>query len=139
MRRTIFAAPLAALLSVGCGGGEQVALNERLFAASTMTSEGGGCALYELGGGGQASAGAGVLGFSVVQTQAGDHVVVDVSEGNRTVVQRSYDEAFFKSGQVDEFVAASSTAGNDLLLRYWGKFHPNGLADCAPTSDDGAR
>jgi hypothetical protein len=47
------------------------------------------------------------------------------------VVQRHYGESFFRAGTVDQFVAPS-TAGTDLMLRYWGTFHPGGTAGCTP-------
>jgi hypothetical protein len=61
-----------------------------------------------------------------------------VEEGDRVVIERQYHASFFQAGAVDEFVAQSHSGG-DLLLRYWGTFHPDGTAGCAPLSDDGAR
>jgi hypothetical protein len=118
-------------LAVTSCSGEHVALNERLFAVSSMASEGAGCTLFELGGGSQESSGAGTLGFVVMQQLQGSEVVVSVSEGTRLVGERRYAESFFQSGSVDDLVAQSD-AGTDLLLRHWGKLNPSGMEGCSP-------
>jgi hypothetical protein len=123
------------LVMVSCSG-EQVALNERLSDASSTTSEGGGCTLFELGDNGATTSSANALGFVVTQTLQGDHVVVSVTNGSNLVTERRYDEFFFKAETVDQFIAPSD-AGTALMLRYWGKFHPGGLQGCTPLSQDG--
>jgi hypothetical protein len=118
--------------------GVAVALNQRMFGES-MQMMGGGCYLFVLGGGAQAgSGGTGVSGGLGVNTRLDtDTVVVSVHEGARTVVERRYDEAFFRSGTVDEFTAAPASGSGSLLLRYWGALPLDGSDGCAPFSDDG--
>jgi len=126
---------LTAILGViSCTGSERVALNERVFAAETTQLDGGGCTIYDLGGGSTASTESGtVAGPLVVNQHAdGDQVVVSVSEDNGTVVEKHYAESFFRAGTVDEFTVTPSSGGGALLLRYWGKLHPSGTAGCTP-------
>ncbi|HET6283239.1 MAG TPA: hypothetical protein VFH73_19940 [Polyangia bacterium] len=132
-----FAIAFIAIVPVACSG-EQVALNERLFALPSMEPMGGGCTLFELGGAAPQSTETSALDLVVRQKFASNAAIVDVEEGDRVVVERQYDQSFFQSGTVDEFVAQSNTGGQ-LLLRYWGAFHPDGTAGCAELSDDGAR
>ena len=136
MMRRLWIAVLGAL-AASCSG-EEVALNERLFAVSSMASVGAGCTLFELGSGNQESSGAGVLGFAVVQRLDGDRVSVSVSEGGTLLSVRQYDQTFFQSGAVDE-LSVPSTAGTDMLLRHWGKLHPGGTAGCTPLDASGPK
>jgi hypothetical protein len=126
--------------------GTPVVLNERLFELPSMTATASGCFGFELKkgplgmGGPSAAAGGTPLGSTLVvgETLDGDTVVVDVTDSGRMVVQKTYDEAFFKSGTVDEFTAAASS-GSSMLLRFWGTFDSNGRPQCAPPTDDGSR
>jgi hypothetical protein len=122
MKASAIAVSVLLSLVASCGG-KNVALNERQFQLPSMTSAGGGCTQYTLGGSnGSASGGGGSVsgGLVVSQRSADDTVVVDVTEGNRNVAHRVYDEAFFHAGTVDEITAVAST-GPSLLLRYWGR------------------
>jgi hypothetical protein len=136
----------ASILSSCEGPGTPVVLNERLFDLPAMTSAGEGCTMYELrqpslfsGGGSSSSGGGSANGLPLVvgQRSADDRVVVDVTDNGRVVVERIYDESFFRSGKVDEFTA--TTLGETMLLRYWGATDPNGHPQCAPFTDDGSR
>ena len=121
--------------------GERVALNERVFAGESMQMMGGSCQLFVLGGGalgGGGSVGRGVNGGLELRTRLDfDTVVVSVHEGARTVVEKQYGEAFFRSGTVDEFTAAPASGSGSLLLRYWGALPMNGSDGCASWADDG--
>jgi hypothetical protein len=125
---------LAIALGLASCGGEQVALNERLFASDTMEPEGGGCSLYELGSGDHVSSREGKIdgALAVNQRLDADTVVVSVDDAGQTIIEKRYDESFFKAGTIDQFTATPSGGGTGLLLRYWGKFHPGGSAGCAP-------
>jgi hypothetical protein len=139
MKQLVLALSVATSVLVGLGcTGDQVALNERLFAASTLAVEGSGCTLYMLGSGDQESTATSAIGLTVTQTLADATVLVEVRDGDTSVATRRYDGAFFQDGVVDMFTVPSS-AGDSLLLRYWGRFHPGGTAGCAPLTDDGSR
>lgn len=130
---------VTALLGVfSCGGGEQVALNERIFVAETMRPAGAGCSLFKLGTNGAEGTVSGEAGglLGVKQYLDGNEVVVSVNEGDRTIVERRYGQSFFEAGTLDEFAATPSSGGSGLLLRYWGKFHPDGTASCTPLEQD---
>jgi hypothetical protein len=124
----------AMMLALASCGGEDVALNERLFATGSMEQQGGGCYLLALGDGSRFSSewGSAAGGLSVKLHTVGDDVAVSVHEGDRLLTQHQYGESFFRSGAVDEFIALPSSGGDGLLLRYWGKVHPGGTAGCAP-------
>lgn len=122
-----------------CAGGEQVALNERFFALESMQSVGGGCSLYMLGSGEDVRSSYGAVegGLVVRQRLDGDQVVVSIDEGDRSVVERRYGESFFAAGTLDEFNAVPSSGSGGLVLRYWGRLHPNGTDGCAPLDAPG--
>lgn len=123
-------------LAASCGG-PTVVLNERLFELPSMKSAGAGCMRFELGGGASTGGGAGFpsLGLLVEHRLAGDRVVVTVSESGRTLDERAYGEAFFRSHEIDEFVATSSSSAQ-LLLRFWGSTDAD-LSSCTPLENEG--
>jgi hypothetical protein len=129
----------AALGLSSCGGGDPVALNERIFLAESMQLEGGGCTLYDLGGSEAVHSETGMAGSAVVIKQRlnANEVVVSVVDGDQTLAEKHYDEAFFKAGTLDEFTVTPNSGSSALLLRYWGKFQPNGIAGCTPLDQDG--
>jgi hypothetical protein len=126
--------------------GKPVVLNQRLFELPSKAATSSACYGFHLKTGplgtpgGSASGGGGPSGSPLVvgAKLAGDTVVVDVTDNGRIVIQRTYDEAFFESGRVDEFTATGSS-GPSVLLRFWGTFDPNGHPACAPSTDDGSR
>ena len=132
----------AALAVFSCGGDPPVALNERIFSAESMKAEGGGCTLYNLGGSDAVHTESGIAGSAVVVKQQlnannTNEVVVSVVDGDQTLVEKHYDEAFFIAGTLDEFTATPNSVNSVLLLRYWGKFQPNGIAGCTPLDQNG--
>jgi len=132
MKMGMFAVAALALGSFGCmEDGDQVALNGRLFDAQSMESQGGGCSLFMLGSGATAGGGTRVMGLDVSEQQAESAIVVTVARGTEILAARSYGMPFFQAGNVDEFMVASPSGGN-LLLRYWGRFHPGGVDGCTP-------
>jgi hypothetical protein len=132
MKMGTFAVAALALGSFGCmEDGDQVALNGRLFDAQSMESQGGGCSLYMLGGRATAGGGTMAMGLDVSEKQTESAIVITVARGTETVATRSYGAPFFQVGNVDELVVASPSGGN-LLLRYWGRFHPGGVDGCTP-------
>jgi hypothetical protein len=136
MNNRIFAVAALMLASLGCDGGEEVALNGRLFDAQTMQSQGGGCSIYMLGSKAWSGGSAHLTEFVVAEDQTETAINVTVTRGSDVVVTRQYDAAFFQAGTLDQFVAPS-TSGNDLLLRYWGKYHPGGIDGCTPLEATG--
>jgi hypothetical protein len=138
MTKLFLGVPVLAVVSLACAQGEPVALNERLFALQSMESLGGGCSLFNLGSG--EKSGGTFVGpeFTVSERVEDAEVLIDVKRGTELLANRRYGESFFRSGALDEFVVPS-TMGNDLRLRYWGVFHPNGTADCAPLDAEGPR
>ncbi len=145
MRNTVLCGVAGLLFSLaGCAGGDEgepVALNERIFALESGESLGAGCTLFVLGRGAQSGSGGGAVGSGPqVRTSLDeDTVVVSVLQGDVIFVQRRYDEAFFRSGTVDEFTLVSATGSGGFRLRYWGTFHPDGPNGCAPLDEDGPR
>jgi len=142
-------APLcvALFLWVSCAPGVDVVVNERLFELPSMKSRGGGCAMYELrkdtalssgGGSTSGSGGTSPSGLVVSQTSAGEIVLVKVSDQGHVLAERRYGEGFLRSEKVDEFVVRGFS-GDQMMLRYWGTFDPDGRPRCAPFEDDGAR
>jgi len=141
------------LLLVACSGntlvGEEapnipplaVALNHRLFDTASMTSSpSGGCSSYQLKPGGPGiSSGAGNADGLGVNEMAVDYtVVVKVTDKDKQViVEKIYDEAFFKSGQRDDFTVTSSD--KTMLVRYWATFDADDRPVCAPFTDDGSQ
>jgi hypothetical protein len=130
---------------VGCGEareidatGETVVLNERLFAVQSMETLGGGCTTFVLGAddGSGGSVGGGQGEFTVSRRFTNDAVFVEVRRGADLLEMRRYDETFFRSGALDEFVV-SAISGDDLRARYWGTLHADGAAVCAPLDKDG--
>jgi hypothetical protein len=128
--------------SSGCESGPYVVLNERFLELPSLTVSRTDCFEFNLGpSGGSSSAGgapAGGGGLAVSESSINGTVLIDVSDGVQVVVHRTYDEAFFKSGKVDQFTA-TSTSGASMMLRFWGAFDPNSAPSCAPASDDGSR
>jgi hypothetical protein len=129
----------------GCGGGVDVALNERQFLLPSREKAVAGCTMHELqkpsrlGGGSWGTGnGGGPDGILVSQQSDGLDVLVQVSHDGVPLAHRRYDEAFFRSQQVDQFeVRIPSGAGR--LLRYWGTFDAQGNPVCAPFEDLGER
>jgi hypothetical protein len=139
MKNGALAVMALAVVSLGCvEEGDQVALNGRLFDARSMTSEGGGCSLFLLGSKSVAVTTGNALEFLVSERQTESTIDVTVTRGTDVVVARHYDAAFFQGGTVDEFTAPA-VSGSDLLLRYWGTFHPGGIDGCAPLDAAGPR
>jgi hypothetical protein len=132
----LFLAGLAGA-GLGCEDGPEFAFNERIFEYPSMKPAGSGCTAVKLGGG---SGGTGVAGGSDGSTLAitvsfADEVVVTVKEAGRLLFQRTYDEAFLRSGRLDEFIVTAS-AGQGRLLRYWSSFDAGGRPHCAPLEED---
>ena len=122
---------LAVVMSgAACSSGE-VALNERMFAVPSMELEGAGCTLYDLADDAMLSTETVALGLTVRLKANAGAITVVVTEGDMLITTRTYDHSFFRIGSVDEFRARSSS-GSELLLRYWGKVNPDGMAGCAP-------
>jgi hypothetical protein len=88
--------------------------------------------------GGQSSSGAGstTSSFAVEERSSSAQVTVTVSNDGQVLVQRNYGEAFFQSGQVDEFEAMAAT-GKGLLLKYWGTVETDDNHHCAAFDDAG--
>lgn len=125
---------LLAMQLMACGG-EPVALNERAFSASGELVS-AGCYLFELGGDQSSSSGAAIAGGLTTNVGLqGDDVVVAVKEGDQVVAQKRYGKTFFDSGKADEFTAVSISGSSSMLLRYWGRSNPGGLAGCAPLTE----
>src|SRR4029077_5070158 len=105
-----------------------VALNMRTFVLPSMTPGGGGCTTLQLKPGappGSVGRGRAIgLPITVSQTSVNETVVVDVTDGGQTVVEKVYDAAFFQSGKRDDFTLTSS--GQMILLRFWGTADPGG-------------
>jgi len=142
------------LLLVACSGntsvGEEmmtdsatlaVALNQRVFPSESTTPSGSACNTYLLtrGGPDPTSGGGPVTGLPLgVSQMAVDYsVVVNVTDDDKLVSQKVYDETFFESGKRDDFTVTLS--GQAVLLRFWGSFDPDGHPQCAPFSDDGSQ
>lgn len=132
-------APVALLFGLiggaltSCGQGPEFAVNERIFELPSMKSAGAGCFSVELGGRG--SGGTGTAGGSdgsplAISAHVGENMVVQVTEQGRVLLERVYDEAFFRSGRLDEFSVTAST-GHGRLLRYWASFDAAGRPSCA--------
>jgi hypothetical protein len=125
---------------IACDGGPTFAVNERIFELPSMKSAGGGCIAVRLGGGGRGATGtAGGSDGSTLAIEAsfgGDEMVVKVTEGGRLVAERTYDEAFLRSGRLDQFTVTAST-GHSRLLRYWASYDSDGQPRCAPLEADG--
>lgn len=136
------AAMLGAASCMGGGGSAQqpvpVLLNGRQFTADTMQRLGAGCTMYRLWSGESAESGGGSTQTNLVVQErlAGDQIIVSVTDGAQTIVQRQYAESFFAAGTVDEFTAQPSAGGEELLLRYWGKLDPTSPDDCTPLDRD---
>ena len=136
------AAMLGAASCMGSGGGADspvpVLLNGRQFTADTMQRLGAGCTMYRLGSGEGAESGGGSTQTNLVVRErlAADQIVVSVTDGGQTIVERQYGEPFFAAGTVDEFTAMPSGGGEGLLLRYWGKLDPTSPDDCTPLDRD---
>ena len=127
--------PLAA---AGCAG-EGVALNERVFDATTLELKAAGCSRYQLGSGSHSASSGGSVSASLAVNQRddGDRIRVSVAENGMAIVERVYPEAFFMDRQADEFTATSRSGAESLLLRFWGAPDGNGASGCTPLSDSG--
>jgi len=112
-------AALVAAVSLSCSSGEQVVINERMFLreGETLVPKGGGCLWVKLPGSGSASFANGDI--SVQVGAEGDAFVVRVFSGQQLLQSRSYDAAWLRSGQVDEF-DVTTQASALYVLRYWG-------------------
>jgi hypothetical protein len=136
-------AVLAGCLTVGCDArGTEVYLNEQLF-EPPATSASVSCMMFELndngkpgntGGGSECAPGAPGVCLGVKYGSIGNEVVVDISDGGRPVVQKRYDEAFFRSGRIDEFTVRASS-GREQTFRYWGGFDGSGHPICAARAE----
>jgi hypothetical protein len=122
---------------LGCEDGPQFAINERIFEYPSMKPAGAGCVAVKLGGGrgGTGTAGGGDGSTLAIEVSFGDEVIVTVKEAGRLLVQRTYDEAFLRSGRLDEFTVTAST-GHARLLRYWASFDAGGRPSCAPLEEE---
>jgi hypothetical protein len=137
----LFGLSVAAWVSA-CGSGPYVVLNDRFLELPSMAVTSSGCIGANLGDtGGSSSAGGAPLGGGglALSESTGDRtILVQVSDGASIIVQRTYDESFFKSGRVDQFTA-TSTSGTSMMLRFWGAWDALAAPACAPASDDGSR
>ena len=125
-----------ALVSLGLAAcsGPSVALNERTYELPEMTYSGGGCAIYQLSPNAsnptsESGCAPGAKGacFRVVKETEADAVRIQIFDGDALKAAIRYDEAFFRSGRVDEFTVTAAS-GKQELFRYWGIFDVN---DCA--------
>jgi hypothetical protein len=134
MRLNIFAIGALMVVSLGCSNGELVTFNQRLFAADSMESQGGGCSTFEIGGtDGQAGGGGTALDLFVSMKETDDALIVEVLRGPVVISSKTYGVPFFRAGTVDEYIAASSS-GSRLLLRHWGTL--GGHDTCTPLDQD---
>jgi hypothetical protein len=67
----------------------------------------------------------------VIRMEAGENLVVRVTEKNLLLEERVYDQAFLSSGRLDEFTVTAST-GQSRMLRYWASFDAAGRPECVP-------
>ena len=114
-------AALVAAVSLSCSSGEKVVINERMFLreGETLVPKGGGCLWMRLPSSGGGSLGFGHADISVHESAEGDAFVVRVFSEQQLLQTRSYDAAWLRSGQVDEFEV--TTQGSALyVFRYWG-------------------
>ncbi len=112
-------AALVAAISLSCSSGEQVVINERMFLreGEALVPKGGGCMSMKLPSSDRASfANADI---SVEEGGEGDAFVVRVFSGQQLLQSRSYDVAWLRSGQIDEFEVTTQTSAL-YLFRYWG-------------------
>jgi hypothetical protein len=114
-------AAFIAAISLSCSSGEQVVINERMFLreGETLVPRGGGCLRMELPSSGRTSSGGGNGDISVHGAGEGDAFVVQVFSGQQLLQSRSYDVAWLRSGQIDEFEVTTQTSAV-YLFRYWG-------------------
>lgn len=133
-------AGLAALAAAGCEGPTTpVYLNEQILRLPKTTA-GVSCMRFELNdtgapghtsGGSECAPGAQGACLSMGYSSRGNQVVIDIADRNgRPLLQKKYDEAFFRSGRVDEFKLRGEN-GEEELFRYWGGFDANGQPICA--------
>jgi hypothetical protein len=110
-----------AAVSLSCSSGEQVVINQRMFLreGETLVPKGGGCHWMRLPSSGGASSGSANGDISVQESAEGDAFVVRVFSGQQLLQFRSYDAAWLRSGQVDEFDVTTQSSAL-YLLRYWG-------------------
>jgi hypothetical protein len=136
--RVILCVPVVSVWLLSSCSGTKVALNERLFEVPSMDSAGAGCTLYDLGGGSTSKTSTSALGLEVAQrSDGGNQIFVDVNQSHgTTLVEKSYDVSFFRSGHVDEFTVPAGS-GSELLLKYWGTMDSIGTAGCVPLDDNG--
>jgi hypothetical protein len=134
MRLNIFAVGVLMVVSLGCSTGDLVTFNQRLFAADSMESQGGGCSTFELGGTSGTSGGGGTaLDLFVSMRQTDEALIIEVLRGPVVISSKTYDVPFFRAGIVDEYIAASPS-GSRLLLRHWGAM--GGHDKCTPLDQD---
>ena len=132
MRKAVVLVLMALGGLAGCEAGTTVVLNQRIFSLPGMVPGGSGCMSFELGtssrsGGGGGGGASAPLAFSI--REAGDVVIVEITEGPSVLGQRAYDEAFFRSERVDE-LQATATTGAGMLLQHWGSYGPDGKPRC---------
>ncbi len=96
----------------------------------------GPLALSPSGGGSVGTASQG-SDFAVSEGGDANDVPVQVFSDNQLLVTRRYDEAFLRSGTVDEFTVTTH-AGGSYFLRYWGGSCDPLDADTELNSDSGA-
>ena len=104
-----------------------------------MTLFAQGCSYYVLSdNAGQSSSGTGstTSGLSVEERSSGPRVVITVFNDGQVLANRNYDEAFFKSGRVDEF-EAMAPSGKGLHLKYWGVVETGDNHHCSAFDDPG--
>lgn len=126
---------LVSALAAACGraSGVDVALDELLVTTPTAGADVATCTQYPLGSGQGSVIGRGIDGITVEQQLIGAEVIVEVKRDDVPFVQRRYDEAFFRSGAVDQFVVLPSGATR-LQLTYRGQLVPPG---CPPITRGG--
>jgi hypothetical protein len=134
--RLLVTVAMTAAAVLGCGSGPHVVLNQRALVPPSTAPTDIACFGFDLGrtsGDGKPSfEGADQTSSLIVRQATGQQaVVISVTEGFNIVAQRTYGEAFFHSGKLDQFTA-SSTTGESLELRYWGQDDSMGSPQCAP-------
>jgi hypothetical protein len=139
----VFGVPVAILVSAcGPASGPYGVLNERLLELPSMTVSTSNCVGVNFGAMARSPSIGGAppdsSGLIVNESIGAKAMLVEVTDGDRIVVQRTYDEPFFRSGSVDQFTA-TSTSGASMMLRFWGAWDADQPPPCAPQSDDGGR
>jgi hypothetical protein len=108
---------------VACG--PKLTINERVeqLGDGPHLSEGRGC--FPIEGEGESSAGSGSSAgdvdgdFVYRMATARGLMTLEIRSGGNVLAERRYDEAFARSGTVDDFTVRT-LAGKEYRLRYWG-------------------